>query len=618
MKVVLVACILSLLHLQQCRALGILYPKSNPVREIQSLDGLWKFALVDADPEEEGTEDYINLMAVPSSYNDISTDRKVRDHVGVVIYERNFFVPESWQGRIIWLRFGSVTYSADVTINGDTALEHEIGHTAFVGDVTKYLKFGANNHISVEVYNVLTEVTIPQGVLVKLESGRVKQNHSFDYFNYAGIDRPVLLYTTPQTYIDDITLRTTIDGTTGIINYQVVVKGNATYTSKVTILDEDGRDIATNEKTLNGSIVIPNVNLWWPYLMDPYPGYQYTFRVELFDESTALLDTYDQLFGVRELSWDNTSFTINGKSIYMRGFGRHEDADIHGKGLDLAMALRDYSLIQWIGANSYRTSHYPYAEEVMDLADSLGILIIDEPPADHTDLFSDQLLENHKRSITELINRDKNRPSVVMWSAANEPQAQKEEASDYFKEIIAHVKSLDKTRPVTVANVNEAENDYSGQYIDIISMNIYTGWLQHDGDLDVIEAKAVDVAETWHKTHNKPVIVTEYGADSLEGYHMLPSFVWSEEYQNQFMSSYFRAFERLRQEEWFLGEMIWNFADFKTPESISLFSYRQPKSSAFLMRKRYWGLANELDNVSLPEDLENFVIGKPTRVRHEL
>lgn len=104
----------------------------------------------------------------------------------------------------------------------------------------------------------------------------------------------------------------------------------------------------------------------------------------MYNVGKKLLDSYDQPFGIRELTWDNTTFKINGKPIYLRGFGRHEDSDIRGKGLDLPLIIRDHNLIRWIGANSYRTSHYPYAEEIMDLADSLGIMIIDECPAVNT------------------------------------------------------------------------------------------------------------------------------------------------------------------------------------------------------------------------------------------
>lgn len=99
----------------------------------------------------------------------------------------------------------------------------------------------------------------------------------------------------------------------------------------------------------------------------------------------VLLDEYEQLFGVRQLLWNNDTFEINGNKIYIRGIGRHEDSDIRGKGLDFPTVLRDHNLLRWLGVNCYRTSHYPYAEEIMDLADSLGIMIIDEAPAVDTE-----------------------------------------------------------------------------------------------------------------------------------------------------------------------------------------------------------------------------------------
>ncbi|KAJ8974536.1 hypothetical protein NQ317_009103 [Molorchus minor] len=544
---------------------GILDPRHAKRREQISLDGLWKFSLIDYDGAKKSVQasDYIDIMAVPSSYNDISASENVRDHVGVVQYQRSFVIPSTWGSKRIWLRFGSVCYSAGVYINGELALSHEIGHLPFVGEITSFVKAGDVNQIEVLVNNTLTNDTIPQGDVEIL----TKQNYNFDFFNYAGIDRPVLLYTTEDTYINDITVQTAIKDTSGIISYDVV---------------------------------------------------------DIFDTDGNLLDRYELQFGVRELSWDSTSFKINGKPVYLRGFGRHEDSDIRGKGLDLPLILRDYSLIKWIGANSYRTSHYPYAEEIMDLADSLGIMIIDETPAVDTGA---DLLRNHKQSITELISRDKNRPSVVMWSAANEPSTGDEASEDYYREVIAHLKTLDTTRPVTIANNVGPSADHSGQFLDILSFNQYNSWYNNEGDFDVIFTKVLTEAEEWHYKYNKPVMITEYGADTLEGYHSLPSFIWSEEYQNELMSRNFEVFDRLRAKGWFVGEMIWNFADFKTRQDFKrvggnkkgIFTrQRQPKQSAHLMRRRYWSLAAELDNATIPADADNYIIGSSSRTKKEL
>lgn len=190
-------------------------------------------------------------------------------------------------------------------------------------------------------------------------------------------------------------------------------------------------------------------------------------------------DIYRLPIGIRTLAWTNTSLLLNDRPVYMRGFGRHEDSIIRGRGFDLVTAVRDHELLQWVGANAYRTSHYPYSDEVLDMADRylfvmyftvhsivlyilslhftsiprhrLGFLIIDECPSVDTENFSPSLLSRHKDSLSELIRRDKNRPSVIMWSLANEPRTQLPQAEEYFKQIAHHAKAIDPTRPVTIA-----------------------------------------------------------------------------------------------------------------------------------------------------------------------
>lgn len=107
--------------------------------------------------------------------------------------------------------------------------------------------------------------------------------------------------------------------------------------------------------------------------------------MELLDDFGDLVDKYNLPVGLRTVTWTNTSLLINNHPVYLHGFGRHEDADIRGKGLDLPLVIRDHNLIKWIGANVYRTSHYPYADEIMDVADEMGIMIIDECPSVNTE-----------------------------------------------------------------------------------------------------------------------------------------------------------------------------------------------------------------------------------------
>lgn len=646
--------LLALLLLPHCLAQsGILYPRESETREIKSLDGIWKFKA-----SKESAIGFKEMwfaerlektgptipMPVPSSYNDITEDKSLREHVGVVWYERTFFVPQSWKDERlrVWIRFGSVHYLAHVWINGKAVIYHEVGHLPFQQEISTVLKYGAENRITVAVDNTLSSTTVPQGSVDQIHTSsgmKTVQRYSFDFFNYAGIHRSVLIYTTPRLYVEDITIFTDIVGTKGIIYFNISYAGaneRNGVSCLVDLVDANGITVASTSRDgiepsgYIGKLEITDAKLWWPYLMSTTPGYMYTLEVRL---STSQLggeveDVYRLPVGIRTIHWTNTSLLINSKPAYIRGFGRHEDSDIRGKGLDLALISKDYNLLKWVGANAYRTSHYPYAEEIMDFADREGIMIIDECPSVDTDKFSAVLLKKHKDSLTELIQRDKNRPSVIMWSVANEPRTQYPAASDYFRSVVNHVKNLDY-RPVTAAIAQAPGYEYLGQYLDIIGFNRYNGWYSEPGKTETIQINVESEAANWHHKHNKPVIIMEYGADTMPGLHLLPEFIWSEEYQVELLSEHFKAFDNLRNKTFFIGEMIWNFADFKTDQSTTrvggnmkgIFTRnRQPKAAAFHVRRRYWQLAQELDSTSIPKDLRKYTasIASPQTNRIEL
>ncbi|KAI5719831.1 hypothetical protein M8J76_015583 [Diaphorina citri] len=647
---------MSTLFVPDCRAAtgGILYPRESESREVRSLDGIWNFRVSKGDPlvgfrerwyhkDLKVTGDTIP-MPVPSSYNDLSLDKEVRDHVGIVWYDRTFYVPDTWrhQGYNVWLRFGSVHYAAQVWVNGHLVMGHEIGHLPFQHDITSVLRFGGKNRVTVAVDNTLLQTTPQLNFFIRqlwflmiFSDTGVKQiqAYTFDFFNYAGIHRSVHLYTTPTVYIDDITIQTDVkedgttdvkeDGTTGVIHYNITYGGTIPSSGGgepvqciVDLLDRNGNYVIRKNRNfvnsgLSGTIEVPNARLWWPYLMNSEAGYLYTLQARLTGAQYSDDDIYRQPVGIRKLSWNATSFLINYKPIYIRGFGRHEDSDIRGKGLDLPLVTKDYELIKWVGANAYRTSHYPYAEEIMDFADQQGIMIINECPAVDIENFSETLLQKHKDSLEELIRRDKNRPSTIMWSVANEPRSHLPGADVYFKSILSFVRTLDVSRPYTAAIAVGSDQDQLAQYLDIIGFNRYNSWYSNPGHTEIIRIRVEEEAENWFKKHNKPVYMSEYGADTMAGLHLYPSYVWSEEFQIDMLSEHFKAFDNLRKKHFFIGEMIWNFADFKTAETTTrvggnrkgIFTRsRQPKASAHHVRRRYWILSGDLDKAQVPRD----------------
>uniref|UniRef100_A0A1I8P6B0 Beta-glucuronidase n=1 Tax=Stomoxys calcitrans TaxID=35570 RepID=A0A1I8P6B0_STOCA len=643
---------------------GLLYPFESESREVRSLDGMWRFLKVAYNESMQGVEDKwfeddldkiqpTIAMPVPASYNDLTTDDTLRDHLGVVWYERKFFVSRDWSmDKRVWLRFGSVHYSATVWLNGIEIYQHAIGHLPFEVEVTNHLKYAAENRLQVLCNNTLTRSTIPQGEVVKLltESGnKTIQTYTFDFFNYAGIHRSVVLYTTPKVYIQDINITTDVldnsytesdnantadehfEGLVGIIDFKISVAGfnleeiegfslyDGYYLNlQLRAADEIVAQEIYKEMPFNGALKVNDPQLWWPYLMNPVFGYLYTLEIYLHSAvDKSLIDVYRMKIGIRKVQWDEKSLLINGQKVYLHGFGRHEDSDLRGKGLDFALLTRDFDLLRWIGANAYRTSHYPYSEESMQFADENGIMIIDECSSVNTDYFGAELLYNHKSALEQLIHRDRNHPSVVMWSIANEPRSSKNQSEQYFREIVRYVKTLDTTRPLTAAINVEMDKDKLAQFLDVISFNRYNAWYHNAGHLDTIALGVKIEATNWNKKYNRPVLMSEYGADTLEGLHALPEFIWSEDYQIGLFAEHFKAFDYLIKQNWFIGEFVWNFADFKTEQAYirvggnkkGVFTRnRQPKAAAHLLRERYYGLCQQFFDCKVPTEFLPYTI----------
>ncbi|XP_071946566.1 beta-glucuronidase-like [Antedon mediterranea] len=602
----------------------MLYTKDTESREVKELCGIWQFR---ADTSEERNLGFKEMwyseslaktgpvidMPVPSSFNDITQNRTLRDFVGWVWYEKNFIAPKSWKAikQRIFVKFESAHYYTIVWLNGKQLVTHNGGHLPFQAEVTGKLNFGSRNRLTVAINNTLSPHTLPPGSVTypkpgnRYPKGYFVQNLQMDFFNYAGIQRPVKLYTAPMIYIDDITVTTKISGTTGIVNYNITVKGiNSSVNYSISLSDADEIEVAKCLKP-SGQLNVSNANFWWPYTMSDRPAYLYTLTVKVTDGVSE--DTYDLTVGIRTVEVTKTKFLINDKPFYFLGVGKHEDADIRGKGLDYPIMIKDINLMKWLGINSFRTSHYPYAEEIMDLCDRHGIVVIDESPGvgiKEKENFSNISLAHHLDVMKELVTRDKNHPSVVMWSVANEPNSKRVESGPYFKTVIEYTRTLDSTRPVTfvIGGGSQPDIDQVVKYVDVVCINTYYSWYSDPGHLEVIHYQTNDSLRGWFNKYQRPVIQTEYGADAITGIHMDPPMMFSEEYQIDLLREYFKVFDEVKN-EFLVGEMIWNFADFMTVQSTTrvggnkkgiLTRQRQPKSAAWIVKQRYHQICNVL------------------------
>jgi beta-glucuronidase len=595
----------------------MLKPVENVHRCLKGLSGLWNFKL---DPDGEGQTSKwwkqpltgARDIAVPASYNDLFPDEKVRDHVGDVWYQREIHIPASWVGQRIVVRFDAATHHAIVWIDDQEIVRHEGGYTPFEADISEHVRPGQSHRLTVCINNQLSFNTIPPGRVLINSEGQKRQQVFHDFFNYAGLHRPVWLYTTPHSHIADVTVTTNYHQGNGQINWMIDVAGEGTL--RINLLDAKGQVVATDEvKTIagraQGRLDISRANPW-------KPGQAYLYRLVIDYSFASGMDLYSLSVGIRSVCVEGAQLTINGEPFYFTGFGKHEDSAIRGKGHDDALMLHDFALMEWMGANSFRTSHYPYAEEVLDYADRHGIVVIDEtaavglnlslgarltgatdlPKEIYTDdVFSSSTQAAHLQAIRELIARDKNHPSVVMWSIANEPDLKPEGALDYFLPLIEETKRLDPTRPVTSVNVmfNTVEEDVLAPHLDVICLNRYFGWYLQSGDLADAERVLEAELKSWAEQYHKPIIITEYGADTMPGLHATLPTMWSEEFQSAFLDMYHRVFDRIPE---VIGEHVWNFADFATSQGImrvggnrkGVFTRdRMPKAAAFSLKKRW-------------------------------
>ncbi|MEU6789490.1 beta-glucuronidase [Nonomuraea angiospora] len=580
----------------------MLKPRSTPTRELVGLDGLWRFAL-DGGP---GPLDTTLEAAVPASYNDLFTDSAIRDHVGWAWYQRQVRVPRGWAGERVVLRVDAATHRGRVYVGDVLVAEHVGGYTPFEADITEHVRAGQEFRLTIGVNNELTDTTIPPGTITVTADGRRRQTYLHDFYNYAGLARSVWLCSRPAVHVEDITVVTAMDGT---VEYEV--RTSAPAPVRVRVLDATGNQVATADGA-NGTLRIEDVRLW-----RPGAAYLYDLVAEVLD-GEQVVDSYPEPFGVRTVEVRGTEFLINGEPFYFTGFGRHEDTPVRGKGHDNAYLVHDFQLMDWIGANSFRTSHYPYAEEVMEFADRHGIVVIDETaavglnlavasgltgapprPTFSPDTFGEATREAHAQAIRELVARDKNHPSVVMWCIANEPASNEEGAREYFEPLVELTRKLDPTRPVSYAAVLFAthDNDRIADLFDVLCINRYYGWYVATGDLATAETYLEHDLRGWADRFGKPIMMSEYGADTLPGLHSVWDTPWTEEYQQAYLEMNHRVFDRI---EAFVGEHVWNFADFQTSHGIhrvdgnkkGVFTRdRRPKAAAHALRARWRSLA---------------------------
>ena len=559
----------------------MIYPKTNEYRSVFNLNGIWRFQILKESYDPCSPLQNYTPMAVPASMNDLVTDVDVQKHVGQVVYETDFSVPVH-DGMEYRLRIGATSHKCDVYLNG-TPIGSGINGFYPIDLPLKNLQ--RRNRLSVVIDNRLTAENFPAG---RMKDG--KQLITFDFYNFTGIHRDVLVYSVPEKHIKDVTVHTAVDG--DYRKLRIDVDSNC---------DRVCFELLDKEKNLILEFDSPEILIDDPHLWSTKDPYLYTLVVK------SECDRHEERFGIRKIEVKGDRLLLNDEPVYLKGFGMHEDFFLLGKGNCSAVNIRNFELLKWINANSFRTSHYPYSEEVMDLADEYGVLVIDEVPAvgmnncEHNfgeGGANENTLKLHKELISQLYARDKNHPSVIMVSVANEAATNEVDGGAYFKEVIEHAKSV-WDRPVTIVELYKSDETLASQYVDVICINRYYGWYYDHGDLSVIYEQMKEELQKWHDKYQKPIIITEFGADTVEGIHSIPAESFSEEFQLEYIKENCKAFDEF---DFCIGEHVWNFADFKTKQGITrvrgnrkgVFTKdRQPKLSAHFLRERWKNISDK-------------------------
>jgi beta-glucuronidase len=477
--------------------------------------------------------DTAQQLQVPGDWN---TQRpELFLYEGSVWYEHNFDYALK-PGRRLFVWFGAANYSAIVFLNGHRLGEHAGGFTPFQFEITNLVR---------EKGNFLIVLVNDQ----RLREGVPTVNT--DWWNYGGLTRQVRLVEVPETFVEDYFVQLQ-KGSENRISGWVRLNGPEKQ-QRVTVRIPEANASASAETDANGYARIEldaKLALWSPE------------NPKLYDVSIESgSDRVKDRIGFRSIEVSGRQILLNGKPIFLRGASIHAEAPIRtGRVFNEAEAR---TLLGWakdLDCNFVRLAHYPHDEVMTRTADEMGLLVWSEIPVYWTIQWENPAtFENAERQLTEMITRDKNRASVILWSVGNEtPRV--EARLKFMGALAARAHELDPTRLVTAAlevhyvGHTMMVDDPLGKELDVVSCNEYLGWYVGPPDMP-------DRAE-WKTVYDKPFVFSEFGAGALAGLHGDDMTAWTEEFQANVYRHQVEMFKRI---PFLSGTVAWILMDFRSP-----------------------------------------------------
>jgi beta-glucuronidase len=512
-------------------------------------------------------------MHIPGDWN--TQEPTLFRFEGVVWFQRDFdFQPQSQSqpGKRTFLHIGAANYRSVAWINGKRICEHEGGFTPFDCDATTALHPGSN-FVVIAVDSTRHQDDIP--------------SVSYDWTNYGGITRDVSLVTVPDQFIDDYDVHLKRQPTfspqsantlTGYVHVQGAAAG--TYVS-LRIPDAGVNTTATTDANGTAAFEVParNLALWSPQQPRLY-------AVQISSGTDSLTDQ----IGFRDIRVDGTRILLNGTPVFLQGANMHAEAPVRGgranTGADIA---NEFSMLKDLHANFVRLCHYPHDERTTRMADKLGIMVWSEIPLWQNISFDKpEVYDKAVVMLNEMIRRDRNKASIILWSVSNETP-RNDTRTRFLTDLANEARRIDSTRPITSALIGPrvdkddiVQDDPLAAALDVVGQNEYIGW--YEGKPEDADTK------TWHLP-NKPIIMSEFGAEAKFGNHGAPNARWTEEQQANVMQHQLVMLRKIPQ---LRGTTPWVLMDFRsTTRNIprlqdgynrkGLFSEKMEKKQAFFV-----------------------------------
>ncbi|TJY41575.1 glycoside hydrolase family 2 [Cohnella pontilimi] len=517
----------------------------------ESLNGNWSFGIDQYDTclrarwfeekyqDDEGLYNPMDFsfdewekIRVPSSWN--TQKEKYLLYEGSAVYTRTFLYIAKGEERV-FLKFGAVQYDAKVFLNKEYLGCHKGGSTPFYIEVTGLLQ--EHNRILVVANNTRKRENVPC--------------ENTDWFNYGGIYRDVELIRLPGTFVKDFSIGLIPGSGFSKIRVEVEVEGSGRDGSATLEIPELGLREALQIKDGKGSVTLDaRPELWSPESPKLY-------EVTL----TYGADEIREKIGLREIQVEGQDILLNGRRIFLKGISAHEESVKNGKAVTDAEIIENFKLAKEMNCNYMRLAHYPHTERAAQIADEMGILLWEEIPVYWAIAFENaETYRDAENQLTELIRRDRNRASVIVWSVGNE-NADTEARLKFMSSLARKAKELDPTRLVSAAcmldHVNHVINDRLADDLDVIGANQYYGWYQTDFD------NLVKLFE--NSKPEKPVIITEFGADAKAGHRGTVDEKGTEDCQ---LDIYRKQVEVLGRISYVKGTSPWILYDFRCPRRL--------------------------------------------------